>query len=71
MPRLFQKRVLRKIFGPKREEVTWGWRKPLNEKLHYLYASLNTVEPGYNDSGLNDITPITSDIMWYQLIPHC
>jgi len=28
-----------------------------------------TVEPGYNDIGLYDTSPITSDIMWYQLIP--
>jgi hypothetical protein len=30
-----------------------------------------TVEPGYNELGLYDISPITSDILWYQLIPHC
>jgi hypothetical protein len=30
-----------------------------------------TVEPGYNDTGLYDISPITSDILWYQLISHC
>jgi hypothetical protein len=31
----------------------------------------NTVEPGYNDIGLSDTSYITSDILWYQLIPHC
>jgi hypothetical protein len=32
---------------------------------------LNAVEPGYNDIGLHDTSSITSDILWYQLIPHC
>jgi hypothetical protein len=36
-------RVLRRIFGPKRDEVTGEWRKLHNEKLHDLYSSLNTV----------------------------
>jgi hypothetical protein len=36
-----------------------------------LTLSLNTVEPGYNDIGLCDISSITSDILWYQLITHC
>ena len=31
----------------------------------------NTVEPGYNDIGLSDISSITSDVLWYQFIPHC
>jgi hypothetical protein len=31
--------VLRKIFGPKRDEVTGGWRKLHNEELHELYSS--------------------------------
>ena len=32
---------------------------------------INTVERGYNDVGLYDTSSITSDILWYQLIPHC
>jgi hypothetical protein len=32
-------RLLRRIFGPKREEVTGGWRKMHNEGLHNLYSS--------------------------------
>jgi hypothetical protein len=36
--RVFQKRVLRSIFGPKRNEVTGGWRK-LHEELHESYSS--------------------------------
>jgi hypothetical protein len=30
----------------------------------------SSVEPGYNDIGLYDISRIESDILWYQLIPH-
>jgi hypothetical protein len=37
--RLFENRVLRRIFGPKREEVTGEWRKIHNEELHDLYSS--------------------------------
>jgi hypothetical protein len=36
--RVFENRVLRRIFGPKRDEVT-GWRKLHNEELHSLYSS--------------------------------
>jgi hypothetical protein len=35
----FENRVLRRIFGPKRDEVTEGWRKLHNEELHNLYSS--------------------------------
>jgi len=31
--------VLRRIFGPKREEVAGGWRRQHNEELHNLYVS--------------------------------
>jgi hypothetical protein len=34
---LFENRVLRGIFGPKRDEVIGGWRKLHNEELHDLY----------------------------------
>jgi hypothetical protein len=37
--RVFENKVLRKIFGPKRDEVTRGWRKLHNEELHCLYSS--------------------------------
>jgi hypothetical protein len=37
--RVFEKRVLRRIFGPKRDRVTGGWRKLHNEELHNLYSS--------------------------------
>jgi hypothetical protein len=36
---VFENRVLRRIFGPKRDGVTGGWRKLHNEELHNLYAS--------------------------------
>jgi hypothetical protein len=31
--RVYENRVLRRIFGPKREEVAGGWRRPHNEEL--------------------------------------
>jgi hypothetical protein len=34
-----ENRMLRRIFGTKREEVTGGWRRLHNEELHNLYAS--------------------------------
>jgi hypothetical protein len=37
--RVFENRVLRRIFGPKRDEVTGGRRKLQNEELHNLYSS--------------------------------
>jgi hypothetical protein len=37
--RVFENRVLRRIFGPKRDEVTGGCRKLHNEELHGLYSS--------------------------------
>jgi hypothetical protein len=41
--RVFENRVLRRIFGPKRDEVTGGWRKLNNEELHGLYSSPSIV----------------------------
>jgi hypothetical protein len=37
----FEKRVLKKIFEPKRDDVTGDWRKIHNEALHNLYSSPN------------------------------
>ena len=42
--RVFENRVLRKIFGPKRDEVTGEWRKLSNEEFNDLYSS-----PEFND----------------------
>jgi RPA family protein len=36
--------VLRKVFGPKRVEVTGEWRKLHNEELNYLYSLPNIVQ---------------------------
>jgi hypothetical protein len=40
--RVFENRMLRRIFGPKRDEVTGEWRKLHNEELKDLYFSLDT-----------------------------
>jgi hypothetical protein len=37
--KMFQKDVLRRIFGSKRDEAIGGWRKLHNEELHDLYSS--------------------------------
>jgi hypothetical protein len=37
--RVFENRVLRRIFGPRRDEATGEWRKLHNEELHNLYSS--------------------------------
>jgi hypothetical protein len=36
---VFENKVLRRIFGPKRDEVTGRWKKLHNEELHDLYSS--------------------------------
>jgi len=41
--RVFENRVLRRILGPKRDEVTGEWRKLHNEELNDLYCSPNVI----------------------------
>jgi hypothetical protein len=41
--RVFENRVLRRIFGPRRDEATGDWRKLHNEELHNLYSSPNLI----------------------------
>jgi hypothetical protein len=40
---VFENRVLRRIFGPKRDEVTGGCRKRHNEELHNGYSPSNII----------------------------
>jgi len=40
---VFENRVLRRIFGPKRDEVAGEWRNPYNEEFNALYSSPNIV----------------------------
>jgi hypothetical protein len=41
--RVFENRVLRRIFSPKRDEVTGKWWKLHNEELHILYSFQNII----------------------------
>jgi hypothetical protein len=43
---VFENRVLRRIFGPKRDEVRGEWRKLHNEELHNLYSSPDIIRLG-------------------------
>jgi hypothetical protein len=43
MLRVFENRVLRRIFGPKRDEVTGEWRRLHNKELYALYSSPNII----------------------------
>jgi hypothetical protein len=41
--RVFENRVLRRIFGPKRDEVTGEWRRLQNKEIYALYSSPNII----------------------------
>jgi hypothetical protein len=40
---MYENRMLRRIFGPKRDKVVGGWRRLHNEELHNLYTSPNII----------------------------
>jgi hypothetical protein len=47
--RVFDNRTLRRIFGPKRDEVIVGWRKLHNDELHNLYSSPSKISQAKED----------------------
>jgi hypothetical protein len=47
-PKVFENRVLRKIFGPKRDEMVGDWRKLHNEERHDLYSSPDIIRMIYS-----------------------
>jgi hypothetical protein len=49
--RVFENRVLRRVFGTKRDEVTGEWRKLHNEELNHLYTLPNIVRVEKNEMG--------------------
>jgi hypothetical protein len=49
--REFENRVVRRIFRPKRDEVTGEWRKLHNEELHNLYSSLDIIRQVKSSQG--------------------
>jgi hypothetical protein len=52
---VFENRVLRRIFGPKRDEATGEWGKLHNEELLNLYSSPNTsrmIKSGWDGQGM-------------------
>jgi hypothetical protein len=48
---VFENRVLRRIFGSKRDEVTEEWRKLHNEELHNLYSSPDIIRQVKSSQG--------------------
>jgi hypothetical protein len=52
--RVFENKVLRRIFGPKRDEVTGGWRKLHNEELHSFCSSPSIIRMIKSSQKLRD-----------------
>jgi hypothetical protein len=48
----------------------WAENKVIGSLFIVVFMAY-TVEPGYNDTGLYDTSPIETDILWYQLLRHC
>jgi hypothetical protein len=63
--RVFEKRVLRRIFSPKWKKVTWWWRKLHNEQLHNIHSSPDIMR--MINSG---IVQIVSEGFWRWCIAH-
>jgi hypothetical protein len=42
--RVFVNRAQRRIFGPKRDKITWKWRKLYNEEFNDIYSSPNIIQ---------------------------
>jgi len=57
--RVFENRVLRRIFGPKRDEVTGEWRKLNSEELNPLNAELNPICPFLTVLGAHHILHVS------------
>jgi hypothetical protein len=51
-PRVFENRVLRRIFGPKRDDVMGEWRKMHNGELHILYSSPDIIRQIKSGQGM-------------------
>jgi len=51
MLRVFENRLLRRIFGPKRDDVRGEWRKLHNEELNGLYSSSSSDQTEKNEEG--------------------
>jgi hypothetical protein len=49
--RVYENRVLRRIFGPKGDEVTGEWRRLHNKELYALYSSPNIIRVIKNEMG--------------------
>jgi hypothetical protein len=56
--RVFQKRVLRRIFGLTKGEIIGGWRKLHNEEVHNLYSSPSIIR-------MIKSRRLLGEVMWY------
>jgi len=65
--RVLEKRVLRRIFGPKRDEVTVYWRKLHNEELNDLYFFPLALQPAVGFGLSNNTSPFVP--IYHQLSP--
>jgi hypothetical protein len=67
---VFQNRVLRRIFGPRRDEVMGDWRKLHNEETHNLYSSPNTIRMIKSNTvrGTRDVARIEETRNAYEIL---